>query len=119
MRRDVELIRKLILAVEESPSARAPRDLTIEGYTDEEVGYHAYLIGQQGLAVVANNSTRGNKLSAIILNLTAAGHDFADASRNATVWNTVIATLKDKAITAPISIIQAMLEQVMRGMVCL
>jgi hypothetical protein len=53
MKRDMELIRNILLAVEASPTAWAPsavQELQMEGYTEEEVGYHALLIIEAGLA---------------------------------------------------------------------
>ena len=41
MKRDMELIRKLVLALEDAPSGYAPGVLEIEGYTPEQIGYHA------------------------------------------------------------------------------
>lgn len=114
MRRDPELIRQIILACEAEPSARVPQNLHLEGYTEEEIGYHCHLIGDAGLAVVANVSTR-NRVAARILHLTSKGHDFADASRNASIWNSVLVTLKDRALSAPISILQALLEQALKN----
>ena len=49
MKRDLELIRKMVLAIEDAPSGYAP-ELKFEGYTDEQVGYHAYLLLDAGLA---------------------------------------------------------------------
>lgn len=43
MKRDLDLIRKMLLAIEESPSGFAP-ELKFPGYTDAQIGYHAYLL---------------------------------------------------------------------------
>ena len=48
MKRDMELIRKLVLALENEPTGYAPENLNIEGYTSEQVGYHAYLMIDAG-----------------------------------------------------------------------
>ena len=50
MKRDMELIRKMVLAVEDAPTGFAPHPLKIAGYTEEQVGYHAYLMVDHGLA---------------------------------------------------------------------
>ena len=51
MKRDMELIRKMVLAVEDAPSGYAPRDLAIgSDYTSEQVGYHAYQLLDGGYA---------------------------------------------------------------------
>jgi len=42
MKRDLDLIRKMVLAMEEAPTGYAPEPL-FDGYTPAQVGYHAYL----------------------------------------------------------------------------
>ena len=42
MRRDLELIHMMVLAIEDHPSGWAPHQLAIDGYSDEQIGYHAY-----------------------------------------------------------------------------
>ncbi len=39
MKRDMELIRQMVLAIEDFPSGFAPKTLNIEGYTKEQVSY--------------------------------------------------------------------------------
>lgn len=48
MRRDMNLIRKLILELEDALPEREP-NLNIEGYTEEQVRYHLYLLHDAGL----------------------------------------------------------------------
>ena len=98
MKRDMELIRKLILQIEDSPNGSAPSQLQIEGYTAEQIGYHAYLLVDSGLAVgsdVTNSGSSGPEY--LISYLTWAGHDFADACRNETTWKKATAIVKEKA----------------------
>ncbi len=49
MKRDLNLIRKLVLMVEDAPTAWAPK-LTVEDYSESQVGYHAHLLIEAGLA---------------------------------------------------------------------
>ena len=53
MKRDMDLIRAMLLAVEEHPSGFAPK-IELQGYTQEQINYHAYLLGEAGLANVAD-----------------------------------------------------------------
>lgn len=48
--RDLNLIRKLILAVEASPTGYVQDEIEINGYSEEQIGYHAYLLVNAGLA---------------------------------------------------------------------
>lgn len=95
MKRDMDLIRSLLMAVEKNEHGFAPDIIEIPNHTQEEIGYHAFLLGEAGLAVVKPISTFGSESpSAIIRNLTWAGHEFLDSARNNTIWNQA----KDKAM---------------------
>ena len=88
MKRDLDLVRKILLACEEAPHGRAPAALSIEGRTEEEVGFHVHLIVQAGLMLGADAKTRGSPSPrAIPLSLTWAGYEFLDASRDQDRWD--------------------------------
>ena len=70
----------MLLAIEDAPSGWAP-DLSIEGYTPVQVGYHAYLLIDAGLANGSSTSTMGSEApSGMITCLTWAGHEVAEAA---------------------------------------
>lgn len=52
MKRDLDLIRKLALSLEEQESDPSYEN-GLAGYTEEQVGYHAYLLVDAGLAKVS------------------------------------------------------------------
>jgi hypothetical protein len=83
MKRDMELIRTLLLRSEDDKEAvkRA------ESYSVEERAYHVQLMVDAGLveAKVARNAD-GAPIGAVTTRLTWAGHDFLDAMRDDTVW---------------------------------
>jgi hypothetical protein len=113
MKRDMDLIRAILLSVEEHEDGRAPRDLTVDGYSAEQIGYHNYLIGDAGLAKTADVTTRGSSgPMALVIHLTWAGHEFLDAARDDTVWSKTKARLgaAGKAVLGvPISVLTAVL----------
>ena len=43
MKRDLDLIRKIVLTVEDLPTGNVPEEIEVDGYTSEQVGYHSYL----------------------------------------------------------------------------
>lgn len=104
MKRDLELIRKIILAVDDQEHGYVLDNLKIENYSDEQIGYHSYLIIDEGLAAGFDQTEGGDKSpSWRINNLTSAGHDFADAARSDTIWNKAAGIVKDKAGTITIA----------------
>lgn len=87
MKRDDELIRKIILKVEElgdNPNGGI-NNFSIDGASDEEVAYHVWLLGDAGYMRVIPFSTM-KKTYFIPCCLTAAGHDFADSTRDDIIW---------------------------------
>ena len=116
MKRDMELIRKMILLVEDSPGGWAPGQMTVEGYTDSEIGYHAYLIGDAGLADAADmTSTASTGPYYRLTHLTSAGHDFADSARAQYIWDEVIASMKKQGIaSASVDLLKRLLDKALR-----
>lgn len=87
MKRDMDLIRAILLVVESYPSGFAPK-IEIPGYTQEEINYHAFLLGEAGLARVCDMTNHDSTSpEAIITQLTWAGHEFLDSARENQIWN--------------------------------
>lgn len=115
MRREIELIRKIILAAEASARIGSG-DLQVAGYTEDQIGYHSYLIVDAGLAKGVDATCIGDSNPKwIILHLTSAGHDFADASRNETTWKKALGLVADKGGNATIGIVRDVLVGVIKG----
>ena len=116
MKRDLELIRKLVLAVEDNPAGFAPADIQIEGFTEDQIGYHSYLVVDAGLATGADVTTlESNGPEWKILHLTAAGHDFADACRDETNWRKAMGIVKMKAGSVTIDIMKQLLTSLLKS----
>lgn len=116
MKRDMQLIRKLVLAIEDESTGYAPDNLNIDGYTPEQIGYHAYLIMDAGLAKGIETGAYGDSSpSAILVNLTWAGHEFADAARDQTRWNKAMGIVQEKAGTVTLAVLTQLLTSLMKG----
>ncbi|MDE3019797.1 MAG: DUF2513 domain-containing protein [Nitrospirota bacterium] len=115
MKRDLELIRKLVLAAEASPTGYVKQDVQIEGYSPEQIGYHSYLLVDAGLAKGTDVTTFGCS-SPIwkILHLTSAGHDFADAARDEGTWQKATGLVKDNAGGITLDVMKQLLISLMR-----
>ena len=96
MKRDMELIREILIH-SEAGKGGCPLNQNSSGkYTEEHVGYHCYLIGDAGLATVLDVRVRGDEYpQALISSLNWAGHEFLDASRDPTTWEKAKQTLSD------------------------
>ena len=90
MKRDMDLIRKLLLRIEDMPAPhRAPVLHFIDANTlqqpDEDlevIAYHLQLLVQAGFL----DETKEGKLFGGITGLTWLGHDFLDSVRNPEIW---------------------------------
>lgn len=116
MKRDLNLVRQILLAIEQSPSGFAPRQLVIDGYTDEQIGYHVHLMKEAGL--VEASDTTGFKSSspeAIARQLTWSGHEFLDAARDDVRWTAALALATAKAGTFTFDVLKQLLVAALRG----
>jgi hypothetical protein len=87
MKRDLDLIRKILLVMEEQEHGYVQSELAVEGYTKEQVNFHIFLLGEAGLAKVVENTPVGCKSpSALALHLTWAGYEFLAAAKDDTLW---------------------------------
>jgi hypothetical protein len=96
MKRNMDLVRKILLEVERSESGYAPQPLKIRGYSDDLVGYHALIMWEAGLVegVNAASSSSGGTPAALITRLTWQGHELLDAARQETRWKKAKSILK-------------------------
>lgn len=85
MRRDMDLIRGVLLKVEELPFDGGFHEITVEGRTDDEVIYHVMLLHEAGF-IEAQDLTTLSGICWKPKRLTYSGHEFLDAARSDTVW---------------------------------
>ena len=106
MKRDLELVREILLAIEASGSTQGTIDLSLPDRDPELVSYQVKLLSQAGLVDATDLSTMDG-FEWVPRSLTWSGHEFLDAARNETVWNKAMSTLKDKATSVPFEIVKA------------
>jgi len=86
VKRDLELIRKVMLEAEKTKDPYELVDPKIEGYNETEISYHVALLDDAGLLHGQDRSAIGVfRWSAGTL--TWAGHEFVEAVRDEDVWN--------------------------------
>jgi hypothetical protein len=87
MKRDMEIIRQILLNVEDD-KYQLGESVRLDGIPDEICGRHVALILDAGLAVGHLHRADGDGIvCADIERLTSAGHDFCDGIRQDTIWN--------------------------------
>ncbi len=87
MKRDMDLIRKLLLYLETMNPYDRDVPIRIDGYRQDQIEYHGYLLVDAGLATGVAQTTLANRQPEYYLTgLTWAGREFLDAARNETHW---------------------------------
>jgi hypothetical protein len=87
MKRDLELVRELLIKIEQNESGK-PIQLTAEdgaSYTHEKVQYQLKLMWQAGL-IDAKDISSFDGPDILILGMTWQGHDFLDVARDNNIW---------------------------------
>lgn len=88
MKRDMDLVRKILLSMEDSEHGYIDGNPIFEGYTEEQVSYHVYLMAQAGLIHAADISSMSSESpEALATALTWNGHEFLEASRKPEIWS--------------------------------
>lgn len=86
MKRDLDLCRTILLTIESQPHGFAD-ELHIDGYSEEQIGYHVYLLGEAGLLKTSVCTVMdSHSPQALPINLTWDGHEFLDASKDNSLW---------------------------------
>lgn len=105
MKRDLNLIRLLLLVVEgEEPKP------DLSGYTQEQQAYHMAKLIEANLVhggIVRDEN--GSSVGASAVELTWAGHEFLDAARNETIWKKVGGKLTKAGVAVGLPLLQQML----------
>ena len=115
MKRDMDLIRKILLRIEAHPkpfSWDVPLD--IPDYPENEVYYHVKLLEKAGLIEahikVALNGSVGY---CMVNSLTWEGHEFLEASRDDSRWEKVKRLVLEKTGSLSFEVLKACLVQAM------
>ncbi|MGH7143514.1 MAG: DUF2513 domain-containing protein [Planctomycetota bacterium] len=86
MKRDMDLIRQILLNLEAASAGALELKCVYAGHDSNEVHYHRWLILESGLATGLDARTMDEKYNYILYDLTWQGHEFLDASRDEGRW---------------------------------
>lgn len=112
MKRNMELVRKLLLAVEEKPFPIDSDDITVSDFIRPEIDYHFQLLFEAGLLrYVVDASTHDGNKQWLGVSLTWTGHEFLDAARNETVWTEATRLIVSKVGTVTFDVLKTVLSQ--------
>jgi hypothetical protein len=111
MKRDFELIRKLLIHFEEKPNDKVEKCPPIEGYSEREIKYNLLLMDDAGLIRCERvmSSTSDRVIKVFPFSLTWQGHEFLEASRNNKIWKKALKLTGDNLGGIPFEVLKAIL----------
>ena len=116
MKRDMELVRTLLLYFEDKPSDRVIQVAEIDGYDAATIKYHQVLLYDAGLLNCEPIKTeRGRLLDVWPSELSWQGHEFLDKVRAPFIWDEVKREIESKGlVTASLDILKALADKAIR-----
>lgn len=117
MKRDMELCRKILFAIEEEYEDVAIYNLSIDGYTMKQVAYHCKVLHDGGYISSYKAQFASDEIySFIVGSLTWEGHDFLDKIREDTVWAKTKDTIKSKGLPMVLDVIKDVASSIIASM---
>ena len=113
MKRDMDLIRAILLEVEGHSLSDRYKPIEVPGHSQEEVSYHIKLLCVAGLVEAMDCSTAAD-FNWVATSLTWDGHVFLDAARNETRWNNAKQLIKKRGVEVTIDTLKVVLAALAR-----
>lgn len=108
MKRDMDLIRLILLKIEEKYQSTALYNISIDGYDMEIVAYHCEILFEAGLISDYKAKYASDELCGFgVSSLTWDGNDFLEKIRDNTQWEKIYDTIHSKGLPMIIDTIKA------------
>lgn len=118
MKRDMELIRKILFKIEDTVDNVAKYNLEIEGYSMDQVAYHCSILYEGGYIYAYEAQYGGNVIYSFgVGRLTWEGHDFLDKIREDTIWKKTKETISYKGLPFAFDIVKSISAEIITGVV--
>jgi hypothetical protein len=116
MKRNWDVIRKIMIKLEEIPTEDGQLDSdALCGVDPETAFYHMRLMIEAGLAQGSCPEMLGRS-SGCLFRLTWAGHELLDHIRRDTVWNRIKETARNKCIDLSVDVVMSLGKKAIEGM---
>ncbi len=117
MKRDLELVRKLLIFFDDKSGPEHVQVPAIPDYDDLTIKYHLVLLHDAGyLRCETVKSTTSDRVIYVLpFDLTWSGHEFLDKVRNPHVWDEVMGKIKERGfVSASVDFIKKLADAVIR-----
>lgn len=125
MKRNMDLIRKILVKIEDTVDNAIVYNPEIEGYSNEQISYHCSILYEGGYISKYGSLEGSGEIEDFgVGRLTWEGHDLLDKIRSETVWKKTKDTITNQGLPMIVdvvkdistSIISAMVEGAIKGM---
>lgn len=118
MKRDMDLCRKILFAIEEQYVDTALYGLEVEGYSMQQVAYHCKILHDDGLISNYKGYFASNRLYDFAVgSLTWDGHEFLDKIRQDTIWNKTKDVITQKGLPMVLDVVKEISQSIVATMV--
>lgn len=107
MKRNLDLARLIVQRLREKESQDGWLELTLDGFSPDDISYHVYLLSDAGL-VDAQEAPAGSGTWKA-RGLRWAGHEFFEVSRNKILWKAAKSRLHEQGIGVSFDLIKSLL----------
>lgn len=104
MKRDMDLVRKILLKMEARPQSESGYPLAIDGYESDTINFHVVLLQEAGLITAIDTG-----LQWLPVDLTWEGHEFLDAARSERRWRKAMSIIEKQEGAVPFEILKELL----------
>ena len=118
MKRDMDLIRKILFSIEGQGNGRSIDELKIEGYTEKEIVFHSKILYDGGylLDFIERYADNDYLIYYSVGCLSWSGCEFLDEIRSETVWNKTKETINNKGLPMVLDVIKNVASAIITGM---
>ena len=96
MKRDLQLVRKILIYFEDKDSFAFEENIMIDGYENKIVSYHIFIMFEAGLLSGEPTKTSEGRIYDVLpFRLTWEGHEFLDSTRGGR-WDKILKKIKEK-----------------------
>ena len=107
MKRDMDLCRKILFAIEEQYVDVVLYNISIEGYSMEEVAYHCKILRDAKLISDYGAQYASDQIYSFgVGSLTWEGHEFLDKVREDTIWNKTKGIISSKLLPMTLDVVK-------------
>ncbi|WP_233842201.1 DUF2513 domain-containing protein [Dyella sp. 2HG41-7] len=108
MKRDWDVVREILLALEQQNENSSRGISHIEGRDDSNVAYHIRIMIEAGLIEGNVRDYLGGEVSAVALRMTWTGHEFLDQIRSQNVWGKVKSQAAEKGLSLTFEVVKSL-----------